>query len=376
MKRPSLSIGIEEEYQTIDPETRDLRSHIQMEILPKAKLKVAERVKPEMHQAVVEVGSKVCRDIKEAREDMLALRREMISLASENGLLLGAASTHPFADWKVQEIYPDERYRQVVEDMQLVARANLVFGLHVHVGIEDRNTAIHIMNSMRYFLPHILALSTNSPFWLGMETGFKSYRSKVFERFPRTGIPDVFSNWADYETFINLLIRTNCIDNGKKVWWDIRPHPFFETLEVRVCDIPMRLDETLAIAALIQATAAMLWKLHSSNKSYRIYGRALISENKFRASRYGLDGKLIDFGKEEEVSEKKLMREYLHMIDDVVDELGSRDEVDYIHEMLKMGSGADRQLRVFRETGDLKKVVDYIVEETKVGVFDTAPAQR
>jgi len=376
MKRPSLSIGIEEEYQTIDPETRDLRSHIQMEILPKAKLKVAERVKPEMHQAVVEVGSKVCRDIKEAREDMIALRREMISLASESGLLLGSASTHPFADWKVQEIYPDERYKQVVEDMQLVARANLVFGLHVHVGIEDRNTAIHIMNSMRYFLPHILALSSNSPFWLGMETGFKSYRSKVFERFPRTGIPDVFSNWADYETFLNLLIRTNCIDNGKKVWWDIRPHPFFETLEVRVCDIPMRLDETLAIAALIQATAAMLWKLHASNKSYRIYGRALISENKFRASRYGLDGKLIDFGKEEELPTKKLMLEYLHMIDEVVDELGSRDEIDYIHEMLKMGTGADRQLKVFHETGDLKKVVDYIVEETKVGVFDAAPVQH
>jgi glutamate---cysteine ligase / carboxylate-amine ligase len=375
MKRPSLSIGIEEEYQTIDPETRDLRSHIQMEILDKAKLKVAERVKPEMHQAVVEVGTKVCRDIKEAREDMRNLRREMITLAEQNGLLLGAASTHPFADWKVQEIYPDERYRQVVEDMQLVARANLVFGLHVHVGIEDRDTAIHIMNSLRYFLPHILALSTNSPFWMGMETGFKSYRCKVFERFPRTGIPDVFANWADYETFIKLLVRTNCIDNGKKIWWDIRPHPFFETIEVRVCDLPMRLDETLAIAALIQATAAMLWKLHASNKSYRIYGRALISENKFRASRYGLDGKLIDFGKEEEVPIRKLMHEYLHLIDDVVDELGSRDEIDYIHEMLKMGSGADRQLRVFRETNDLKKVVDYIVEETRVGVFDPAPAR-
>jgi carboxylate-amine ligase len=373
MKRPSLSIGIEEEYQTIDPETRDLRSHIQMEILPKAKLRVAERVKPEMHQAVVEVGTKVCRDIKEAREDMRTLRREMITLSEQSGLLLGAASTHPFADWKVQEIYPDDRYRQVVEDMQLVARANLVFGLHVHVGIEDRNTAIHIMNSMRYFLPHILALSTNSPFWLGMETGFKSYRCKVFERFPRTGIPDVFANWADYETLISLLVKTNCIDNGKKIWWDIRPHPFFETLEVRVCDLPMRLDETLAIAALIQATAAMLWKLHASNKSYRIYGRALISENKFRASRYGLEGKLIDFGKEEEVPIKKLMLEYLHLIDEVVDELGSRDEIDYIHEMLKMGSGADRQLKVFRETGDLKKVVDYIVEETRAGVFDTAP---
>jgi carboxylate-amine ligase len=376
MKRPSLSIGIEEEYQTIDPETRDLRSHIQMEILSKAKLKIAEKVKAEMHQAVVEVGTKVCRDIKEAREDMRNLRREMISVASENGLLLGSASTHPFADWKVQEIYPDERYYRVVEDMQLVARANLVFGLHVHVGIEDRDTAIHIMNSMRYFLPHILALSSNSPFWMGMETGFKSYRSKVFERFPRTGIPDVFANWADYETFVNLLIKTNCIDNGKKIWWDIRPHPFFETIEIRVCDIPMRLDETLAIAALIQATAAMLYKLHASNKSYRIYGRALISENKFRACRYGLDGKLIDFGKEEEVPIRKLMLEYLHLIDDVVDELGSRDEINYIHQMLNMGSGADRQLKVFRETGDLKKVVDYIVEETKVGVFDDVPARR
>jgi len=376
MKRPSLSIGIEEEYQTIDPETRDLRSHIQMEILSKAKLKIAEKVKAEMHQAVVEVGTKVCRDIKEAREDMRSLRREMISVASENGLLLGSASTHPFADWKVQEIYPDERYYRVVEDMQLVARANLVFGLHVHVGIEDRDTAIHIMNSMRYFLPHILALSSNSPFWMGMETGFKSYRSKVFERFPRTGIPDVFANWADYETFVNLLVKTNCIDNGKKIWWDIRPHPFFETIEVRVCDIPMRLDETLAIAALIQATAAMLYKLHASNKSYRIYGRALISENKFRACRYGLGGKLIDFGKEEEVPIKELMLEYLHLIDDVVDELGSRDEINYIHEMLRMGSGADRQLKVFRETGDLKKVVDYIVEETRVGVFDNEPATK
>jgi carboxylate-amine ligase len=376
MKRPSLSIGIEEEYQTIDPETRDLRSHIAAEILPKAKLALHEAVKPEMHQSVIEVGTRVCRDIKEAREDILALRREMITLASENGMLLAAASTHPFADWKVQEIYPDERYARVVEDMQLLARANLVFGLHVHVGIEDRNTAIHIMNSMRYFLPHILALSSNSPFWMGMQTGFKSYRSKVFERFPRTAIPDVFANWAEYETFLNLLIKTNCIDNGKKVWWDIRPHPFFHTLEVRVCDIPMRLDETVAIAALIQATVAMLYNLHASNKSYRIYARALIMENKFRASRYGLEGKLIDFGKEEEVPVRDLMLEYLELIDDVVDELGSREEIEYIHQMLKMGSGADRQLKAFAETGDLKKVVDYIVAETRVGVFEQSAARK
>ena len=376
MDRPSLSIGIEEEYQTIDPETRDLRSHIASEILSKAKLALHEAVKPEMHQSVIEVGTRVCRDIKEARENIQSLRREVITLASEHGMLLAAGSTHPFSDWKSQEIYPDERYARVVEDMQLIARANLVFGLHVHIGIEDRNTSIHIMNSMRYFLPHILALSTNSPFWMGMNTGFKSYRCKVFERFPRTNIPDVFANWAEYETFVDLLIKTKCIDNGKKIWWDIRPHPFFNTLEVRVCDIPMRLDETVAIAALIQATVAMLYDLHASNKSYRIYGRSLIMENKFRASRYGIQGKLIDFGKEEEVPVRDLMLEYLELIDDVVDELGSREEIEYIHEMLKMGTGADRQLKVFEETGDLKKVVDYMVAETRVGVFEQSAARR
>ena len=376
MERPSLSIGLEEEHQTIDPETRDLRSHIASEILPKAKLALHEAVKPEMHQSVIEVGTRVCKNIKEARKNIRSLRREMITLASEQGMLLAAAGTHPFSDWKMQEIYPDERYAQVVEDMQLIARANLVFGLHVHIGIEDRNTAIHIMNSMRYFLPHILALSSNSPFWMGMNTGFKSYRCKVFERFPRTNIPDVFANWAEYETFVDLLVKTNCIDNGKKIWWDIRPHPFFDTLEVRVCDIPMRLDETLAIAALIQATIAMLYKLHASNKSYRIYGRALIMENKFRASRYGIQGKLIDFGKEEEVPVRDLMLEYLELIDPVVDELGSREETNYIHQMLEMGTGADRQLKVFEQTGDLKKVVDYIVAETRVGVFDQTAARR
>jgi carboxylate-amine ligase len=374
MIRPSFSIGIEEEYQTIDPQSRDLRSHIGAEILSKAKLALSEAVKPEMHQSVIEVGTRVCKDIREARENVQALRREMITLAGEHGMWLASASTHPFSDWKTQEIYPDERYRQVVEDMQLLARANLVFGLHVHIGIEDRNTAIHIMNSMRYFLPHILALSTNSPFWMGMETGYKSYRSKVFERFPRTAIPDVFPNWSEYENFVNLLIKTNCIDNGKKIWWDIRPHPFFNTLEVRVCDIPMRVDETIALAALIQATMLMLWKLHASNKSYRIYGRALIMENKFRASRYGVEGKLIDFGKEEEVPLRDLIFEYMRLIDDAVDELGSREEINYIYKMLELGTGADRQLRVYRETGSLKDVVDYIVAETRAGVFETTAA--
>jgi carboxylate-amine ligase len=240
--------------------------------------------------------------------------------------------------------------------------------LHVHVGIEDREAAIRIMNSLRYFLPHILALSTNSPFWLGMETGYKSYRAKVFENFPRTNLPDHFSSYSEFENYVNLLIKTNSIDNAKKIWWDVRPHPFFNTVEVRVCDIPMRADETVSIAALIQATAAKLSLLHERNIDFRHYSRALLMENKFRAVRYGLEGKLIDFGKEEEVPERDLILEYLNFIDEVVDELGSRAAIEHIREMMDEGSGADRQLKVWRETGDLKKVVDYMAEETRAGL--------
>jgi glutamate---cysteine ligase / carboxylate-amine ligase len=363
--RPTFTLGIEEEYQTIDPETRDLRSHIATEMLAQGKIRLEERVKAELHQSVIEVGTRVCKNIQEAQEDLFDLRRNMIRLAEENQLTLVSGATHPFADWRAQEIYPDPRYSQVVEDLQLVARSNLIFGLHVHVGIEDKEAAIRIMNSLRYFLPHILALSTNSPFWMGMETGYKSYRAKVFEHFPRTGIPDHFGSYSEFENYVNVLIKTNCIDNAKKIWWDLRPHPFFSTVEVRACDIPLRAKESIAIAALIQATACKLWHLHESNQDYRQYARPLLMENKFRAVRYGLDGKMIDFGKETEVPVRDLIVEYLAFIDDVVDELGSRNEIEYIHTMLERGSGADRQLQVFRDTGSLRAVVDYMAEETR-----------
>jgi carboxylate-amine ligase len=211
-------------------------------------------------------------------------------------------------------------------------------------------------------------LSTNSPFWLGMETGYKSYRAKVFEHFPRTNLPDAFASYSEFESYVNLLVKTNCIDDAKKIWWDIRPHPYFNTVEVRVCDIPLRAEESVAIAALIQATACKLWKLHERNIDYRQYSRALLMENKFRAVRYGLDGKLIDFGKQLEVPERDLIMEYLEFIDDVVDELDCRDAIDYIPTMLASGSGADRQLKVFRETGSLRAVVDYMASETKAGL--------
>ncbi len=378
--KPTFTLGIEEEYQTVDPETRDLRSHIHAEIIEKGKLVLQERVKAEMHQSVVEVGTSVCANIKDAKIELKKLRHHMIRLSRENGLRLASAATHPFADWRMQEVTPDERYKNIVQDMQLVARANLIFGLHVHVGVEDRETAIHLMNHARYFVPHLLALSTNSPFWLGMDTGLKSYRCKVFDKFPRTNLPDYFPSWGEYENYIKLLVKTNSIDNAKKIWWDIRPHPFFDTLEFRVCDIPMRLDETIALAALIQATVAKLYKLYAANQGFRLYRKSLLMENKWRAARYGINGKLIDFGKSMEVPERELIEEYLAFVDDVLDELDSRKEVEYIREIMKNGTGADRQLNVYQKTGDMKAVVDYIIEETEVGVdqdeIDTLPTAK
>jgi glutamate---cysteine ligase / carboxylate-amine ligase len=364
---PAFTLGIEEEFQTIDPVTRDLRSHMS-KLVEGGKIVLKERVKAEMHQAVVEVGTNICHNIQEAREEVTYLRRMILDLAGQQNLQVAAAGTHPFADWVDQLITDDPRYDELIDEMRDVARGNLIFGLHVHVGIESRNEGIHIMNAVRYFLPHIYALSTNSPFWCGRNTGFKSYRSKVFDKFPRTGIPDFFSSAAEYDEYLNLLIKTKCIDNGKKIWWDIRLHPFFSTIEFRICDVPMRTDETVCLAAIMQALVAKIHKLHKQNLNFRPYRRILINENKWRAARYGIHSKLIDFGKEEEVEFRQLVHELLDFIDDVVDELGSRHEVEYVHQILAMGSGADRQLAVFEETNDMKAVVDYIVSETKLGI--------
>ena len=303
--------------------------------------------------------------------------RRLIRLARKNGMRVASAGTHPFSNWADQKIFPDPRYDSVVQEMQLLARANLIFGLHVHVGIKDRSLAFQIMNEALYFLPHMLALSTNSPFWLGRNSGLKSFRTKVFDRFPRTSIPEYFDTPAEFDEFVRILVKTNSIDNGKKIWWDVRPHPFFETIEFRVCDVPMRLDETLTLAALFQAICVKLYKLRLQNLGFRRYRRALILENKWRASRWGIEGKLIDFGKEIEVPFGELVAEMLEFVDDVVDELGSRHEVfDGVKWILENGTGADRQLRVWEATGgDLKKVVDYICEETSYGLPVEAPIQ-
>ncbi|KAA6436934.1 carboxylate-amine ligase [Dyadobacter flavalbus] len=364
----TFTLGIEEEFQTIDPVTRNLRSHMS-KLVEDGKITLKERVKAEMHQAVVEVGTNICHNIQEAREEVTYLRKMILDLAEKQNLQVAAAGTHPFADWVEQLITPDPRYDEIIDEMRDVARGNLIFGLHVHVGIESRNEGIEIMNAVRYFLPHIYALSTNSPFWCGRNTGFKSYRSKVFDKFPRTGIPDFFASASEYDEYVALLIKTKCIDNGKKIWWDIRLHPFFNTIEFRMCDVPMRTDETICLAAIMQALVAKIHKLHRMNLSFRPYHRMLINENKWRAARYGIHGKLIDFGKQEEVEYSILVEELLEFIDDVVDELGSRHEISYIHEIMRMGTGADRQLAVFEQTGNMSAVVDYIVSETKVGLY-------
>jgi glutamate---cysteine ligase / carboxylate-amine ligase len=376
MERPAFTLGVEEEFQILDPETRELRSHVQ-EILDEGKILLKERVKPEMHQSVIEIGTGICKNIAEVRQDVGEMRTEIIRLARKNGMRVASAGTHPFSNWADQKIFPDPRYDSVVQEMQLLARANLIFGLHVHVGIKDRSLAFQIMNEALYFLPHMLALSTNSPFWLGRNSGLKSFRTKVFDRFPRTSIPEYFDTPAEFDEFVRILVKTNSIDNGKKIWWDVRPHPFFETIEFRVCDVPMRLDETLTLAALFQAICVKLYKLRLQNLGFRRYRRALILENKWRASRWGIEGKLIDFGKEIEVPFRELVAEMLAFVDDVVDELGSRHEVfDGVNWILENGTGADRQLRVFEATGgDLKKVVDYICEETSYGLPVEAPIQ-
>ena len=363
-----FTLGIEEEFQVIDPHTRDLTSHIH-QIIDEGKTFLLEQVKNEMHTAVVEVATNICEDIADARREVTKLRRAIFEQAAKERLLIASAGTHPFARWADARITDAPRYKEIVDELQDAARGNLIFGLHVHVGIPDRETGLQISNVVRYFLPHIFALSTNSPFWEGRDTGYRSYRTKVFDKFPRTGIPEAFSSAAEYDSYVQLLVKTGCIDNGKKIWWDLRLHPVFDTIEFRVCDVPMRVDETIALAAVMQALVVKLYNLMKSNLSFRTYRRALISENKWRASRYGIDGKLIDFGKQIEVPTRDLIIELLAFIDDVVDDLGSRKEIEYIHQILKMGTGADRQRAEFeRNGGDLKGLVDFIVRETAIGV--------
>lgn len=359
-----FTLGIEEEFQIVDPQTRELKSHVS-EILDEGKMLLGEKIKPEMIQSMIEVGTGVCANIQEAREDITKLRCIISSLARKKGMEIVAASTHPFSKWSEQTIFEADRYKLLVDELQMVARSLLIFGVHVHVGIADLDRRIHIMNAARYFLPHVLAMTTSSPFWLGFNTGLKSYRSEVFKKFPRTDIPDHFESYQQYQSYVDLLVKMNCIQDGTKIWWDVRPHAKFPTLEFRIADIPTRVDDTISVAALFQAIVAKLSIMIDKNWGFRLYHRRLIQENKWRAVRYGLDGKLLDLGKQKEVPVKDLIRELLDFVDDVVDDLGSRKEIEHIHTILERGTSADEQLRVYEENNqDFIPVVDMLIKNT------------
>jgi carboxylate-amine ligase len=367
MPAPPLTLGVEEEYQIIDPETRNLHSYITELLSQDEQMPTSLNLRPELMQSQVEVGSYVCRNIKEVRQEVTRLRRSVLEMAEKNGLLIAAASTHPFAKWEEQTITEGVRYKELLDDMQRVARGLLIFGMHVHVGFGNdpgsKDLMIEIMNQTRYFVPHLLALSTSSPFWHGYNTGLKSYRSVVFEMLPRTGIPHSFTSWAEYKAFERTLEKVGSFgkqDPVAKIWWDIRPHPVFDTLEFRITDICTKVNETVCVAALYQAICAKLLKLRRNNMSWRRYRHMHITENKWRALRYGTGGEMIDFGIEESIPFHFLMEELLEFLDDVLD---------------REGTSADRQIRVYNEHGGdgnrkeaLMAVVDSLVSETREGL--------
>jgi glutamate---cysteine ligase / carboxylate-amine ligase len=371
----AFTVGVEEEFQIVDPATWELRSHVS-QLLASSAPAFGSQIKPELHQSIVEVGTKICATVEELAEEIIRIRRDLADSAERVGLRVAAAGTHPFSNWMDQVLSPGERYETIVEELQQLARSLLIFGLHVHVAVPDRSTMIDLMNEARYFLPHLLALSTSSPFWMGRDTGLKSFRTTVFRRFPRTGIPDHFDSWAAYEEYVDLLVHLRSIDDPRKIWWDLRPHPTFGTLEFRVCDVPTAPRATIAIAALAQAIIVKLYRLRERNLGFRRYHRALIEENKWRAARWGIDGKLIDFGKRQEVPMRDLAVELIQFVDDVVDGLGSRREVEYVRKIIADGTSAERQLQVYRKTGDLAAVVRALVEETREEVEQSARTYR
>lgn len=358
-----FTLGVEEEYQIVDPQTYELKSYISR-LLEDGKSVLRERVRAELHQSMVEVGTTVCADVAAVRAELCEMRGELSRLANKGGLVVAAASTHPFSDWKQQAITDGDRYAGIVHDLQDIARANLIFGLHVHIGIKDKRVAVALANEVRYFLPHLLALSCSSPFWMGRNTGLMSSRTQIFKRFPRTGIPDAFGSVEELDAFTNLLVKTGCIDNGKRIWWDVRPHYLYDTVEIRICDMPTRMDDTITLVALMQALMAKLYLMYRRNTAWRSYPRSLIEENKWRALRFGSDAKLIDFGRSEERPFAELIDELVDFVHEASEIFGTTSLVERAREMARGGTSAHRQIEIFEKTGSLKDVMQWITTET------------
>jgi glutamate---cysteine ligase / carboxylate-amine ligase len=369
-----FTLGIEEEFQMVDRRTGQLRPCIQ-DILAKGSPIFGEQLKPEQHQCMVELNSEILPDISTARQKMGALRAKLARLLDTEGLALISAGTHPAALSREEPITPYERYARMEAEFQDVTRNHLIFGLHIHVGVESRERAVALMNQLRTWLPHLLALSTNSPFWAGGQfTGLKSYRSVVWRTTVRSGIPEVFPSWKDLEVYIQTLVQLGCIDDGKKIWWDIRPHPIYPTIEFRVCDMPATFNDMIALTALCQALVAKLDWLYERGVQTPVLPAYFIEENKWRAIRWGLDAEVLDFAHSRRLSMRQSLQELFDFVEDVLDELGSRTEINNLRALLTdpHGTGADRQIALYQQTGSIDAVIRLLMEQTMQGIsFET-----
>lgn len=373
---PTFTIGIEEEYLLIDPETRNLAEDPPATILEECRKRVGDQVTPEFLRSQIEVGTKICTTISEAREELGNLRRCIHDVANDHGLAMIAASTHPIADWDLQKHTQKDRYNTLAQSLQTVARRLLICGMHVHVGIEEDDLRIDLMNQVSYFLPHLLALSTSAPFWRGHDTGLKSYRIAVWNELPRTGLPPNFDSYGEYRRLVETLVGTGVIEDATKLWWDVRPSDKFPTLEMRMTDICTRMEDAICIAAYYRCLLRMLWRLRRSNQRWRQYDRFLIAENRWRASRYGIDEGLIDFGKGAIIPFAELLEELIILIREDAEFFDCVAEVEYVHDILERGTSAHKQVAVWQESRlagkeeaeALRDVVDMLIVETTYGL--------
>ncbi len=373
---PAFTIGIEEEYLLVDRKTRDLAADPPPSMMEEAQALLEGQVSPEFLRSQIEVGTRVCSSIAEAREDLVRLRKAVSKVATDHGLAAIAASTHPFARWGAQLHTDKERYNLLARDLQFVARRLLISGMHVHVEVADPDLRIDLMNQVSYFLPHLLALSTSSPFWHGVNTGLKSYRMSVFKSLPRTGLPEQFSSWSEYERHVDVLVGAGLIEDASKLWWDVRPSVRFPTIEVRVADICTRLDDGITVAALFLSILHLLWRLRRENQRWRAYAPMLVSENIWRAQRYGVSEPMMDFGMGELVPFADLVEEIIELVEEDAEELGCVAEVEHAREIVRRGTSADEQVAVYEsalaggadEHEALQAVVDILIERTVEGL--------
>ncbi len=377
LKEPGFTLGVEEEYLLVDPKTRDLAIDPPEDILKECQQLLPDhQVTPEFLRSQIEIGTKVCSNITEVRESLIELRSTVSTVANNHGLALMAASTHPFADWHLLKHTAEERYDVIAQDLQAVVRRLMICGMHVHCGIEDPEVRIDLMNQVSYFLPHLLALSTSSPFWRGEVSGLKSYRLSVFDSLPRTGIPDRFESYSEYERLVNVMVDAGTIEDSSKIWWDLRPSSKFPTLEMRMTDVCSLMEDTLCIAAIYSSLLRMLYRLRRKNQRWRIYPRTLVAENRWMAQRFGVEGKLIDLGILGQVPTSELIEEIIGLVEEDADALGCLNEVYHARKILERGTSADRQMAVYeaaKSSGSgnkdaLCQVVDNVLKETIEGV--------